>query len=451
MRKIGVVAATEIGNALRSKAFIVGVLLVPIIMLATSAAQPLLENRVDQSPKRFVVLDRTGVLFEGLARAAAERNVEVAGQSGVRGVGGPFAPERLELGTRPLGDALLELSDRARRNEIFAFVDLPPELLDLPGPGDAQGAPPGAGTASAPGPSLIRYYSDHPTYTDLPRWVERTLGAEIRERRYHAAGLDPALVRRLEQPVGSEHLGLLARAPDGTVRPAEAVDELKSFLVPVILMMLLFFPVMVGGPPLLQAVIEEKMSRISEVLLGSVSPFELMMGKLLGGTGVSLLLGALYLGAGLGVLSLFGLGGLVPPIMFGYYLLFLCLAALLFGSIYLAVGSACSEPRDAQSLMMPVLLLNVLPTMTMLSIIRAPSSGFAVGMSLFPPATPFIMLMRLACHPPPPLWQVGLSIVLTVTTVVGCVWAASRIFRVGLLAQGKAPSFAQLLRWIFAK
>ena len=182
-----------------------------------------------------------------------------------------------------------------------------------------------------------------------------------------------------------------------------------------------------------------------------MSPFELMMGKLLGGTGVSLLLGALYLAAGLGAVALFGLGGIVSAWMLVYYVLFLCLAALLFGAIYLAVGSACSEPRDAQTLMLPVMLLTVLPAATMTPIIKAPSSGFAVGLSLFPPATPFIMLIRLACHPPPPVWQVALSIVLTVLTVIGCVWAASRIFRVGLLAQGKAPGFGQMLRWIFAK
>jgi len=218
--------------------------------------------------------------------------------------------------------------------------------------------------------------------------------------------------------------------------------------LPLALMMLLFFPVTIGAPPLLQAVIEEKMSRISEVLLGSVSPFELMMGKLLGGVGAIAVLGALYLGGGIGISAALGLGAVITPALVAYYFVFLLLAAMLHGALYLAVGAACSEPRDAQSLLMPVLLVTMIPVMAVSAVVRAPASSLSVGLSLFPPATPFLMLLRLAAHPPPPFWQVALGLALTLGTVLGCVWIAARIFRIGLLAQGTAPSLRQLWRWI---
>jgi len=467
MRKIGVVAVAEFLAAVRTKAFLVGLMVMPLLMVGGGLLQHVLENRVDTSARRFAVIDRTGVLFDGLSARAAERNALLGSQGGFKGAGAPFVPSKVELAGRGQEEVLLELSDRVRGGELFAFVEIPAGVLDTgpttapwpaatvvpaPVPTAAASAPSqGAQESASAAGSTIHYYSDHPTYFDLHQWVERAVNDEIQAARFRAAGLDVALIQRLGAPVRSEHRGLLARGPGGVARPAEKVDELESFLVPMILMLLLFMPVMIGGPPLLQAVIEEKMSRISEVLLGSVSPFELMMGKLLGGAAVSFLLALIYLAVGMGVLEYMGLRSLVPISMLPFYFVFLTLAVLLFGSIYLAVGSACSEPRDAQSLMMPIVLLTVLPAMTLTPIIKAPTSAFSVGMSLFPPATPFVMLMRLALHPPPPWWQVVLSIVLTAATVIGCVWAASRIFRVGLLSQGKAPSYGKLLRWIFAK
>src|SRR5262249_28668059 len=126
-------------------------------------------------------------------------------------------------------------------------------------------------------------------------------------------------------------------------------------------------------------------------------------------------------------------------------------AVLLFGSIYLAVGSACNDFKDIQGLMMPVLLVLVLPMMTFSVILQTPSSGLSVGLSLFPTATPFLMLLRVGLQPDTPFWQVGLSMVLSLATSLFFVFAASKIFRVGLLMQGKAPSFAQMVRWIWTK
>ena len=216
-------------------------------------------------------------------------------------------------------------------------------------------------------------------------------------------------------------------------------------------MFVMFFVIMTSAPQLLNSVIEEKMSRISEVLLGSLTPFELMMGKLLGNTGIAMLLAALYIGGGFAVAAYHGYANAVSPGLIVALVFFLILAILLYGSLYTAVGSACNELKDAQSLMMPVMLLSMFPIFVWTAVLKNPASPLSVGMSLFPPASPFLMLMRLALKPAPPAWQVGLAVVLTTLTAMATVWAAGKIFRTGLLMQGKAPSFAELARWVMAK
>ena len=149
-------------------------------------------------------------------------------------------------------------------------------------------------------------------------------------------------------------------------------------------MFVVFMVVMATTPQLLQSVIEEKMSRISEVLLGSVSPFELMMGKLLGNVGIAMLLASLYVGGGYAVATYFGYTDSIPPTLLASTALFIAMAVLLYGSLYLAMGSACSELKDAQSLMMPVMLLSMMPMFFWLAVVQAPNSPLSVGLSLVP-------------------------------------------------------------------
>ena len=101
--------------------------------------------------------------------------------------------------------------------------------------------------------------------------------------------------------------------------------------------------------------------------------------------------------------------------------------------------------------MLPVMLPLMLPMMLMVTVVESPTSNLAVGMSLFPPATPLMMLLRVGLHPSAPLWQVVAGTAGTLLTTALCVWAAGRIFRVGLLAQGKSATVPQMIRWVFTK
>jgi ABC-type Na+ efflux pump permease subunit len=444
MNKVYVVATTELGSAVRTKSFLIGLLLLPVLVGGSILIQLLVAKQVDTRPRPFAVVDPGGAFYQTIERAAAARNAALAGQDG-KLTGPRFIPELATATSGSREELLLSLSDRVRTGSLFAFVEIPPAATE----------------PTSTEPVALRYHSDAPNYNDLRSWLEQVIGAEIRARRFRAAGVDPALAARLERPASAEHLGLLARnapalargatASAGTIKAAEKVDMVRSFAVPAVLVIAMFLIVMASAPQLLNSVIEEKMSRISEVLLGSLTPFELMLGKLLGNVALALLQAILYLAAGLAMAAYHGYADALPTSLLGMFAGFLVLAVLLFGSLYMAVGSACSEIKDAQSLMMPVMILSMLPMFVWVAVVQNPSSSLSVGMSLFPPATPFLMLLRMALRPAPPIWQVGLSVVLTIATVVACVWAAGKIVRVGLLMQGKAPSFAELGRWVVAR
>ncbi len=448
MNKIWRVAATEYLNAVRSKAFIIGVLAVPVIMAISIGAQFYAQKKTDVTPRRFAVLDRSGQLYAPLAAKAKARNdaIRAGGQSVAVPLPGQslkvdlppqaeFVPEEFKFASDDLKAAELQLSERVRRKELFAFIIIGPNLLD----------------ARATNGADVLYHTQTPTYQDLPAWLESTLSAEVRERRFTAAGVDSRQVRELSRGVPVQRLGLAERKATGEVVQAKRENRIATMLVPVGGMVLLYLVVMTSAPALLNTVLEEKMQKISEVLIASVPPFQLMLGKLLGTVLVSLTLSALYVGSLTWVLWQFGQLGNVPGQLFAWFFLFQVLALLMYGSMFIAIGAACNEIRDAQSLMFPVMMVVMVPYLMFIPVMQSPASPFSRGVSLFPPATPMLMFLRIAIPPGPAWWEVALGVVLTVVFMLGCVWASAKIFRIGILSQGQAPSFARMIKWVVSK
>ena len=248
--------------------------------------------------------------------------------------------------------------------------------------------------------------------------------------------------------VGLGYLSSLLGPEPVAAAVAPNVDPAKAW-VPLGSMILIFLMVMLTTPQMMSSVIEEKMSRISEVLLASVSPFDLMLGKLLACCAVAILVGITYLILGLGLAWHFGYSGVLTLQGALTFIVFLILAVFLHGSIFMAVGAACSEPKDAQGMLAPLVLLASAPLITIRSLVQNPASPLAKGLSYFPLSAPFVMSFRMNSRPSPSVVELLLSVGLTLTATLFCVWAASRIFRIGLIAKGKTPSFLQIWHWIF--
>jgi ABC-type Na+ efflux pump permease subunit len=215
-------------------------------------------------------------------------------------------------------------------------------------------------------------------------------------------------------------------------------------------MVLLMMSVMGSGQGLLTTTIEEKSSRVMEVLLSAVSPMQLMAGKLLGHKAITLLAMSVYIVLGLLTLTSFSLFGLLDPMLILYLFIFFVIGFFTLGSLMMAAGAAVNDMREAQSLMTPLMLVLILPWFMMIPVSRDPDSTFAIVTSFVPPLNSFGMLLRLASTQPPPLWQVGASIGIGILGVIGATWIAAKIFRIGLLMFGKPPDFKTLVRWVRA-
>jgi ABC-2 type transport system permease protein len=210
---------------------------------------------------------------------------------------------------------------------------------------------------------------------------------------------------------------------------------------------LLFMGIMVGGQGLMTSTVEEKSSRVVEVLLAAASSLELMWGKLLGQLGVGMVMMGMYVGLGVLALLQFAQFGLIEPTLILWLFLFFLTAYLVFGALMMAIGAAVNQIADAQSLMGPIMILMIVPYIATPMVGNAPDSVFAVTSSFIPPINGFIMLARLASTSPPPVWQVLLSLAVSLVAACIAVWFAAKVFRVGLLMHGKPPSFATLIKW----
>lgn len=350
------------------------------------------------------------------------------------------------------GEHTLPRSEASPTPKLFAAVLIPADY--------------GVSPSNAP---AVRYWSDNTADTGLRDSIQRILSEEIRRREYRSLGLDPDLVARVES----------RKAPMTDLNPRKAAGEEKVGLadrlrqwIPSFFVYLLWVSIFVVSQMLLNSVIEEKSNRIIEVLLSSVTPGELMLGKLLGvaitgGVMMSAWIGSMVgiaivqakwaaasaMAAGPGasvtgaaaipsdVLSLFQTTWLLP----GFAAYFI-LGYIAYATLFLTVGSLCNTLKDAQNLMGPMMLVLMVPLFLMPFIPRDPNGPIATFFSWVPIYTPFVMMNRITASPP--VFEViGTGLVLVAFDVF-VLWACGRIFRLAILRTGQPPRVLELVRWI---
>jgi ABC-2 type transport system permease protein len=446
MRKVLVIAARDYLATVRTKGFVISLAMMPLLMSGGFLAQKLVGDQVDIRERRFAIVDRSpgGKIVGLLETKVKERNAHEIKET-EKQVQPAFSIESVAPEADAAGQRF-ELSERVRQKELDGFLEIGPDVYELPKRptlGEDEEIP------NRP-PSPVRYQSNRLLDDAFARWAEKRIAEHVYKQRMADAGLNlpDDKVQRIFTPIKIDSKELSRIGPDGKIE--EAPDENKVLLImaPFGLLMLMFMVVMVGATPLMQGVVEEKMQRIAEVLLGSVSPFKLMLGKLIGTVGVSLTLVAVYLSGAYYVASRYGVADRLPLEIIAWFVAYQVLAVIMYGSLFIAVGAACTDMKETQSLMWPVMVLAMLPLFVALTVIREPNSPFAFWASLFPPATPMLMISRQAVPPGIGLWQPVLGVLVVLLTTLLCVYAAGRIFRVGILMQGKGAKVGDMVRWV---
>jgi ABC-2 type transport system permease protein len=437
-----VVALREYLAAVRTKAFIVSLVIMPILMSGSALMQWLLRDYHDTKTKHFAIIDRTPGerIYPLVEKVVQGYNDSPQTREGKQP---RFEVEKVAPGAdtdEAKKEQRVELSERVRKGELFGFLDIGADVL--------KPAPPG----TTDDRYLLRYQSNRPTNQEFSRLIKAGVADQVPAIRFQEAHLSVPLaqVQEILQPVPMDLKGLMRRKPGtGEIEEATQVSLIAPVAVPIGLMMLMFMVVMMSATPLMQGVVEEKMQRIAEVLLGSVRPFDLMLGKLLGMTAVSLTITAVYLGGVYWAARYYGFAEYVSGGLLAWFLVFQALAALMYGSLFIAIGAACTDMKETQNLMWPVMLLIIMPMFVLGNVLQEPNSGLATGLSFFPFATPMLMIMRQSVPPGVDAWQPAVGVVLVLATTLACVWAAGRIFRVGILMQGKGARLGEMLHWVF--
>lgn len=465
MAKVLRVAAREFASTALTKGFIIGALVVPAALLlliplvgvlAATAKPPAVTGTV-------LVIDRSGEVFDTLQDRLGEDAIRERRQAAAKRAA-EFAEGTLGVfGSRVAGSA--DQAIEALQIPMFQFELLDPQTdpeaakdrirRQLKGGPDAQAE----GTARVL--ALLEIDADavlraegsdkfggwQPFFrprlnNEAAEEIRDGVAWSIRERRYALAGMDRAAIRTLDS--------IEQRAAQQVTQTGVQRDTsgLASMGIPVAAMILMLVATFTGGQYLLTTTIEEKSSRVVEVLLSAVSPMELMTGKILGQMGVGLSLLTIYNTIGIVALIAFSISGLVSWQLIASFFVFFGLAYFMFAAMMAAIGAAVNDLREAQSLMTPVMLISMIPYFLFFPVIRAPNSTLSTVLSFAPPVSPFIMIMRIASPEPVPGWQVAASILVNLIGVVVLLWLAAKVFRVGLLMYGKPPNFRTLLKWI---
>lgn len=457
MKKVLHVAVREFLATVMTKGFIIGLLVTPLIIGIMIVVMPMLLN---EAPPRIegtiAVVDPSNQVFDGLAdylqpEAIAKRRQELE----------EAAAKEMEKLAQVTGDsqlqedamaALLGEVPQLTLDELPVDADLEKEkgrLLE----GDSKRSGGGRLALVAVHQDAVSRSDDSKSFGSYELFVREKLDDRIIDE--IRAGLREAIVdaRIRTTDLDRAFIEDLTRVPRVRSRTVtregeKETNEVLNMLLPGGFMILLLASVFTGGQYLLTSTIEEKSSRVVEVLLSAVSPMQLMAGKIIGQMAVGFVILAVY--AGMGVLGLvsFAMLGLLDGWLLFYLVILYLIAYFVVASMMATVGSAVNEMREAQTLMTPIMLTMMVPWLLWLPITRNPDSLFSVITSFIPPINTFVILLRMTSSTPPPMWQVWLSIGVGVASAYAALWFAAKVFRIGLLMFGKPPTFGTLIKWV---
>ncbi len=420
-----VIAQREYIQRVKTRGFVIGTLLGPVLMIALIAIPIFVMVAVDdQTTRRLAVADETGILWELMD-----------------------FPDGFEL--LRLDVSIDSMRSMVDREVIDGYLVLPAGIL--------SGLEPAA------------YYSSGGGGLTFSTQLERVVNSAVRQRRLVDAGAPDDVMHILRQRVGVRMVKLTDEGEQADAAAALAGIGYAMGLV-------IYICVFIYGAFVMRGVIEEKTNRIAELIASSARPFQLMMGKVLGIGAMGLTQFLVWCTLGMAIMAFggtiatlfidpeqYGLteatdhqaildaaGIAIPQVPFSAFVLFVLFFVggyLLYASLFAAVGSAVEQESDAQQFVLPIAALIIIPMMMIGPVIDNPNSTLAFWLSIVPFFSPILMTVRVAATSVP-LWETTLALMMLAAAFVGSIWVSSRIYRVGILSYGKRPRLGDLARWI---
>jgi ABC-2 type transport system permease protein len=437
MSKMFAVIKREYLQAIRKKMFLFMTLFFPVLMAGLFIVPSLMIAR-GMGEKKVAVIDGTGAL-----RASFARHLEPAAPDPKKAMSGgnrgelpqslnveyvDAHPQTVLTAARPYLDRLNAAEKSGKR--VDAVLLIPANAFEG---SDAK----------------MTYYSRSSADLISQERLGSVANHAIQRQRLAARGIGPDVVATLTRdvPVDSVQLSRSGEQKKGS----EA-----NFLIGFIFAGLLIIPSFIYGLETMRGIVQEKSERIVEVLISSMSPRQLLTGKILGVAAIGLTQVTVWLtiiaiagtlGAPAAMIAGFDVTQFLRPMVFVYFVLFFVLGYLTFVCIYAIAGAACNTDKEAQQLVAPIQMIMMVPWFVMFAIITNPDSSFAVALSLAPVYGPITMFVRTLVSEPP-VWHVLLSIAVSIATIFVFFYVTAKIFRVGILSYGKRPTIPELWRWL---
>lgn len=441
MRKFLAVVKREYLKLVWTKMFVIGTLLVPIMGIGFTIV-PALMFSIEGDATRIAVVDQSGKLYlsvknallnerkpekqrdarEDITKSQQERAQDAAEQMNAR-----FIVEEIKVDTKTVEQIQRELSGRLRENKLDAYILIPPDFEN----------------------DSFKLFARNTSDFVAKERIERALNQAVRKVRLAQANVSTDKFEEINREIEVD----VTRVTDDS----ESEDSGESFLLLFIVGFLIYLVLAIYGQQILAAVVEEKETRISEILFSSARPFTLMIGKLVGvglvaltQLGIWVLSGAVLAIYGIAQMQSRGIDFKLPPIspyfIAGLFIFFL-LGFFTYATIYALIGSMVTSVQEGGQLAMPPILLLLVGFYCAFPVIRSPNSDFSVWVSILPFVSPIVMPIRMAIQMPP-FWQIGLSILASLVTIIALTWLAAKVYRIGMLMYGKRATIPEVFRWI---
>lgn len=449
MNKFLAVLKREYKKVVFTWTFLITTFLMPVIA-ACFVVVPMFIFSIEGDQTRIAIADRNGKIAERLKQNLSPKKIAEKAQKAAKEskqdltatqderlkrsaeqLGGNFGFVEYNAENKSVEQIKRELNAQIKEKKLDAYLIIPENINDK----DAK----------------FELFSRKAGDFIINSTLENALNEAVRSQRLLDANISENKLKDLSRKV--------TFATTSLTETGDEKDEGNSFWASFIVAMLIYIVLAIYGQAIMAAIVEEKETKISEVLFSSAKPFELLMGKLVGVGLAGLTQLAMWILSALllitfGVTAFFASGGgqgialpNITPLMIVYFFVFFLLGYFIYATIYALIGSMVTNMQEGGQFALPPIMLLLVGLYFCFAVVRDPNSTFAFWVSIAPFFAPIVMPVRILAEIPP-FWQIALAVLLNVLAIIGLTWVASRVYRVGMLMYGKRATIPEVWKWI---